>query len=464
MTDASGVAVEGSPAEVWDRRHGALTVGLLATVAFSAFESLAVATVMPIIVDELGGLALYGWVFSAFMLGSLIGITASGGLADRRGPAVPFTAGVALFVAGLLVAGFAGGMPALVGARVVQGLGAGAIGAIAYVAVSRGYAPAARPRMIALLSSAWVIPGLIGPALAGVLADLAGWRWVFLGLAPASILGGALAVPSLRRLDGGPRENSRTETSLTIAAVQLAIGVAFVLVGLERPGLLWASALLVAGGVLAAPALRKLLPSGTLTAEPGLPASVALIGLAGFAFFGAEAFVPLALSAIRGESVVVAGLPLTVGTLAWTVGSWIQDHQAERRSRRVLAGAGFVAIGLGVAATSLVLLPSVPSWFSGISWGITSLGMGIAYSTAALVVLECAVPGEEGRASAAMQLSVTLGTALGTGLAGAILALVTGGGAPEARAIALVDAVMVGAAMLGLLACRRIPRSRAEAR
>ena len=104
----------------------ALTVGLVLTVTFVASEALAVVTVMPVVARDLGGLRLYGWVFSGFMLGSVIGIVAAGREADRRGPAVPFVAGVALFGSGLALAGLAPSMGVLVAGRVLQGLGAGA--------------------------------------------------------------------------------------------------------------------------------------------------------------------------------------------------------------------------------------------------------------------------------------------------------------------------------------------------
>ena len=78
-------------------RHRALTIGLVLTITLAAFEALAISTVMPIVVDDLGGLDLYGWVFTAFMLGSLIGIVVAGGLIDRRGLALPFGGGLGLF-------------------------------------------------------------------------------------------------------------------------------------------------------------------------------------------------------------------------------------------------------------------------------------------------------------------------------------------------------------------------------
>ena len=122
---------------LWRPDRRALTLGLVLTITLVGFEALAISTVMPIVARELGGLELYGWVFSAFFLGSLIGIVVVGGVIDRGGLAVPFAAGLGLFAIGLLVGGLAPSMPVLVGARFVQGLGAGTIQPIAYVAIGR---------------------------------------------------------------------------------------------------------------------------------------------------------------------------------------------------------------------------------------------------------------------------------------------------------------------------------------
>ena len=148
---------------LWRADRRALTIGLVLTITLVGFESLAISTVMPIVARELGGLELYGWVFSAFFLGSLIGIVVVGGAIDRGGLAVPYATGLGLFAIGLLAGGLAPSMPVLVGARFVQGLGAGAIQPIAYVAIGRTLPESLRPRMFATLSTAWILPGVVGP-------------------------------------------------------------------------------------------------------------------------------------------------------------------------------------------------------------------------------------------------------------------------------------------------------------
>ncbi|HEY8516527.1 MAG TPA: MFS transporter [Candidatus Binatia bacterium] len=447
---------------VWDRSRRALTIGLVAVVAFTAFEALAVATVLPVTVREIGGLHLYGWTFSAFMLANLVGIVAAGGASDRSGLTPPFIAGTALFVAGLVVAGVAPSMPVVVAGRFVQGFGAGAIGAVSYAAIAAGYDDAAKPRMLALLSSAWVVPGLVGPALAGLIADHVGWRWVFLGLAPPTLAAAAVAIPALRRLSRASEAATRDDRLRS--AVLLAAGAGCTLLALDGVAQLASPLLFVAGVAIGVPALRRLLPEGTLRAAPGQPAAVAVMGLIGLAFFGAEAFVPLALTDVRGQPASLAGLPLTLGTLTWTAGAWVQAREAPRRSRSGLVAAGVALVALGIAAAVSVLLPDVPFMVATLAWGVAALGMGMAYSTSALVILETAPPDRQGESSAALQLSITLGTALGTGAGGAVLALLTAAAWPLASAIAAVFATTVAALAVALVVAFRLPgRPRARA-
>lgn len=401
----------GSPrdsAELWQPGTRALTLGLLLTVLFTAFEALAVATVLPRIVEDIGGLSLYGWAFSAFMLANLVGILAAGRLGESRPPVLVFGLGTLVFAAGLGGAGLAPTMSWVVAARVLQGLGAGAISTVSYLAVGRGYSAAARPAMIAALSSAWVIPGLVGPALAGWIADTIGWRWVFHLLAPAALAGAALAMPGLRRITVPPAEPSASADTI---------------------------------------------PQGL----PGLWASLFSLLLIGFVFFGAEAFIPLALIDIRGLGAAQAGLPLTIGSVLWTAGAWVQAREAPRRRLDNLVALGVLLIVLGVGASSVVLDTSWPAWSVGPGWAIASLGMGIAYSTAALAVLECIPPGREASHSSWLSLSMNLGIAIGTAVAGSIVAAGNARGTELTTSLASVNILMVLVGLAALLATRWMP-------
>src|SRR3984957_6274289 len=193
-TDSPPTA-SGSPAAgIWAPAQRSLTVGLVLAVTFVAFEALPVASVLPVVGRQLGDLRLYGWVFSAFLLASLLGIVLAGTLADRVPLGRPMLVGLVLFAVGLVIGGTAPDMLVLVAGRAVQGLGAGVVPSVAYVAISRCYAEESRPRMFAVLSTAWVVPGLIGPGIAALVAAAVGWRWVFLGLLPLVIAAGVLVV------------------------------------------------------------------------------------------------------------------------------------------------------------------------------------------------------------------------------------------------------------------------------
>ena len=174
----------GNDGGIFRGERAGLTIGLLMAVTIVAFEALAVSTVMPKAEEDLGNLALYGWVFSGFLLASVIGIAWAGEQADRYGPGRPLAIGMTLFTIGLLIAGLAPSMLILVAGRVVQGLGAGALPAIVYVVIGRGYSESLRPRMLAMLASAWVVPGFIGPAIGGAVAEWVSWRATFLMIVP----------------------------------------------------------------------------------------------------------------------------------------------------------------------------------------------------------------------------------------------------------------------------------------
>lgn len=432
-----------------------LTLGLMITVVAVGFQALAIATVLPAVVAELGDLRFYGWAFSAFLLTQLVGIVVSGLLADKHGPALPFGLGILFFAVGLLVGGLAPSMPVLIAGRALQGIGGGAVLATAYVAIGRGYPASSRPRMLALLSTGWVVPGLIGPAIAGLMAEALGWRSVFLVLVPMPLLAGLLAFPLLRGIPTGtPAPDARARV---VSAIVLAIGTGLVLTGIGSVQPLAAAALIVAGLALAVPALRQLMPAGTLRAAPGMPAAIATMALLNLAFFGVDAFIPLGLVEVRGASVAFAGLALTAGTLAWTSGSWIQAHFAQGISRRTMERIGLSILAVGIVIVALVLLPAIPILLGPFGWAIAGLGIGLSYITLNLTMLELAQPGQEGRASSSMQLAGVLGAALGTGIGGALIGVMQASGGSLQRSLLIHNGVMLGAVILAILAARGLP-------
>jgi MFS family permease len=432
-------------------------VGLVLTITFVASEALAVVTVMPVVARDLGGLRLYGWVFSAFMLGSVVGIVAAGREADRRGPAVPFVAALILFASGLAIAGLAPSMEVLVGGRVLQGIGAGAVPSVAYAVIGRSFPGPLQARMMAVLSTAWVVPGVAGPALAAGVAHLFGWRWVFLGLLPVVAVAGSIAVPALIRL--GPPDSGQVQEHRLIYGIAVAACATMLLAGLTLVA--GSGAVLVGGALIAAgvagglPALRRLVPPGTLTARRGLPATILSRGLLTFAFFGADAYVTLAITAVRHRSPVVAGIAVTGATLGWTAGAWVQARLSETWEGPRFVRTGLVIILAGVAGMVLVLQPTVPVAEGLVAWTVAGLGMGLAYAPLSLMMLRKAPPGGEGRASASLNLADVLGTAIGIGVGGAAVAAGAGGNLALGIAAAFAAAAAVG--VVALVITRRLP-------
>jgi len=397
----------------------ALTVGLVLTITLVAFEGLAVATVLPDIKSDLGDIALYGWVYSAFFLASLVGTVAAGRSADRGGPRRPFVMGLVLFAAGLVAGGLAPSMAVLVGARAVQGLGAGAIPAVAYVAIGRGYPIELQPRMFAVMSSAWVIPAVVGPAISGIVADEFSWRWVFLGLLPLVVIAGSITTGVLHALGapgGGEPPDRRAD------ALALAFGAALVLAGATSHAALIAPPCIIAGVLVGGRAFVRLMPPGTTQLAPGLPAAVALRGLATFAFFGTDAYVTLTLTSLHHTSTAIAGIAITAAALTWTAGAWVQERKVLTVGPQAFVRVGALIIAAGIGLMIVVALADVAVATAVLAWSIAGFGMGLSYAPLSLVVLAEAPEGGEGSASASLQLCDTLGVALGTGIAGAIVA------------------------------------------
>jgi MFS family permease len=446
-----------------DDRLRALKVGLVSVVTLVAFESLAVITILPDIEADLGGIAWYGWVTTAFFLGTMIGIVFAGDQADRHGAGRPYVLGLVLFGVGLLLGGLAPSMPVLVAGRFVQGFGAGVVPAIGYVAIGRSFSVEARPRMFAVLSTAWVVPGVIGPVLAERVSDRLGWRWVFLGLVPLVAVAGSLVVPAMMRLrpleDSGPPP-ARFVRRRMVEAVRVAAGAALVVGSFTASR--WLLVPGIVGGLLVGLApLTRLTPPGTLRARPGLPAVILSRGLLTFAFFGADTFVPYALTSGRGASVFAGSVAVTLATLAWTAGAWCQDRWIGRTGEAIFIRLGYLVLLPAIAVVAIAALPdATPFWMIHIGWAAGGLGIGLAYAAHAQLALRTSPATEYGATTASLQLLDNLGVALGTGAVGVVVTLGDDLGWPPGDAVGaalIIPAVVAG---LGVLVSRRLPAGR----
>jgi predicted MFS family arabinose efflux permease len=351
-----------------------MLLGLLLAVSLRAAHDLVGAGILPALVRDLGGEALAGGFFAAFSFATALGILAGGAAADRFGPARTFATGLAGFAAGMLGTGFAPHMPAVVAARAVEGFFAGMFSCVVSAVVMRAYDDAARPRVLALLSAAWVVPGLLAPAGAVSAAAAFGWRTVFLGLVPLVGVAALLALPRLIQLGGGEATNGRMAAS------------PFALLG-----------------------------------NASLRAALATRALIVIAFFGIEAFMPLALERVLGATKPQQALLLTLSAVFWTTGAFAQARWNARLSPLGFArlGGALLIGGIAIAVSSLAEVVPIPAALA--AWALGGLGMGIAYQTATAAAMRTSRAGNEGATGAALGITDALAIAASTGVCGAFL-------------------------------------------
>src|ERR1700712_2024930 len=352
MTTIAGAR---TPERALDRDHRAITLGLLALVTMFAFEAVAVSLAMPSVARELNGETLYPIAVVGMLTAAIVGMVVGGTWSDARGPGLPLTVGGVGFVAGLLVSGFAGSMEVFVGGRLLQGLGCGAALTAMYVAVGDASPADLRPRVFSLFATAWVLPSIVGPFVAGALVDLLGWRSVFLVVAGFALLCTVFVWMTLRPhllVRDAPLVWGRRPAYATVTATgAVALHVAGQVDGAGR------ALLLLAGVAMLAIALPPLLPPGTLRARPGLPATVAARGVFGAAFACLEMFIPLVLQDESGLSPTLTGLVMMVGALGWVAGSAYTGRRAVPERYGAILRAGRLSLGVG-AAVALAMVPT----------------------------------------------------------------------------------------------------------
>lgn len=450
-----------------------LAVGLLAGVFAAAFEGIAVATAMPAAAADLGQIELYAWAFSLFMVGMLVGAVAAGRLADRRGPLVPLALALAVFTAGLVIAGTAPAMTWLLVGRLIQGLGGGAQTVGLYFVVAHAFPEKARPFMMTWFSACWVLPSFIGPPVAAWVTKVWSWHWVFLGIIPLMALAAVLALPPLRRLQADHEVNEAAEPVPAWIGVVLAAGAVLIQYAGQRfgdrndgtpvSGSDWALVLVagIAGVGLLAIALPRLFPPGFARLAPGLPSVLVTRALVAGAFFGTEAFIPLMLVELHGQSLTGAGLMLTVAALGWFIGSWLQSQPWFGLARHLMIVIGAIAVTLGIAGVALVAwFPDLWVGLAWIVWPLSGLGMGLAVASTGLAQMTFSPAAQQGRNASALQSGEALGNSIITGLAGTIFAALHLVAAP-AIGFGAPLAAMVVVAVLGVVAATRIGPVRA---
>lgn len=431
-------------------RYRAATLGMVALLSLIAFEALAVTTAMPTVARELDGLRLYALAFGGLLATSVIGMTLSGQWSDRAGPAPAIWTGLMAFVLGLLMAGLAPNMPLFLVGRLVQGLGAGCLFPALYVIVARLYPDALRAKVFAAFSAGWVVPALVGPAISGAIVQYVGWRWVFLAV-PVLALPAAAALRAPLRSIGRPAYEAPSTAGQLINAIGAACGTCLLFVAGQERGWL-AAATFVPALALLFFCGRRLLPVGTLLAARGLPAVIALRGVAASAFFGAEAFLPLVFSQQHGLSPTWAGLAISVGAITWFAGSWFQGHMTTM-SRQALLRRGSALMVLGIVTASLGAFPWMPVWAAVTGWALTGLGIGMLYGTVSVLALSMSAEHEQGTNSSALQLCESLMVATTLAVGGTLFAAMLD--VSHTMAFAANFAITVVLAVLATVVARR---------
>ncbi|MDN5853850.1 MAG: MFS transporter, partial [Actinomycetia bacterium] len=351
------------------------------------------------------------------------------GLSDRHGPEPALVGGVVIFAAGLIAAGTAPTMAVLTIGRGIQGFGSGAFIVALYVVVAQHFTPDLQPRVFAAFAGAWVLPALVGPAVAGLMVDHIGWRWVFLSVPILAVVALVLLLPAMRRPVRTAERASHDATASRIlwSIVAGASATALHLVGTASfpMNIVYASAG-VAGLVMGVP---RLLPTGSLRLRPGLPAVIATRGIISGAFISAEVLIPLMLNRERGLSPGTAGLALTAAAVAWSAGSWWQGRDSVSTPRWRIGLYGMLFVTAGIASSALAAFSAVPVYVALLTWALSGLGMGMVMPTLSLLTLSASASGDEGRNTSALQISDALASTVALAVTGtALLALIDLGG------------------------------------
>jgi MFS family permease len=436
---------------------------MCALIGIAAFESLAVTTVMPTVSRELHGQSLYALSFAAPLATSLVGMITAGNWADRSGPRAVVVTAMILFGLGLLIVGTAPTMTVLLMGRLVQGLGSGALIVGLYVMVSRLYPPALHPSMFAGFAAAWVIPGLVGPVIAGSLTETVGWHWVFLAALLFCVPVVAMVAPSLARLAREAPAPGAKRVPWSLSRIAWAVGAAAAVVALNLISELPVAAsiaVIVASIAVLALALRPLLPRGTFRAAAGVPTLVLLRGLVSSAFVAGDVYIPYFFTSHYGFSPAASGVTLTLGSVSWAFASWVQGRLGDRLGQLagIRTGVSLMIIGIlsAVATATFHLNPVVLI----IGWTVTGFGMGFMYPRFSVLTLLWSHDDERGFNSSALTISESAGNAVVLALTGAALGLL--GGASESNAFVAIFALSAVIAVLALTMTRRaVPKGSA---
>lgn len=430
-TTDSAAGLTSPPRErLLDRRHLPVVVGVLALVTLAAFENRAVQTILPVIVRELDGWALFGASTGATLVTFTVATAWAGAWTDRFGPRPVLLGGLALFAVAQVVSATAPTMTLFVAGRAVSGAAEALVDTTLMVLVAQALPESLRAKVFASFAAAWILPSLLGPGIAGGIEAVAGWRVVFVGPLLVALPAVLLLRPALRRggpvadhPDATPGDRGRLAASVLLAAGLAVTTFSAPLLATPASRVVGLVVVLTGAGVVLLAAARAL-PTGTGRLDPGVPAVVGLRLLTSAAFTGVGAVLPLMLVTTHRVSAAVAGISLSVTGVMWAAGSWLNsvDRVQDRVSAAVRTRVGGLLMATGALGPVLLALDVVPIAAGLVGWAAAATGMGVLSPTLATELLAVAAPAERGRASAAQGLAISTGVALQTGLIGAVVA------------------------------------------
>ena len=398
-----------------------VTAGIMLSLFLASMESTVVATAMPTIVGQLGGLEHYSWVFSAFMLASTTAVPLYGKLSDIYGRRKLYVSAMALFLIGSVWCGWANSMTQLIFARALQGIGAGGIMPLAFILIGEMFTLEQRAKMQGLFSGVWGVSSIVGPLLGGFLVDQLSWRWIFYINVFPGLLAAALVAFAWR-------DQARTHERPAIdyaGAALLTVSVVMLLLGLMGSGT--SSWILITGAIVL---FIVLLWVERRAADPILPLSLFRDGLfstatahgilTGWALFGSISFIPLFVQAVLGTSATQAGITITPMLLGWVTASII--------GTRLMLTIGYRKLGLIGTATFTVgafLMSTAGMNTSQVSLmifvALMGIGMGLSIPSFLIAVQTSVERRQLGTATSTLQFSRSIGGTLGVSVMGAAL-------------------------------------------
>jgi len=407
------------------RSQRLIVLGIMLSIFMASLEVTVVATAMPTIVSELGGLEAYSWVFAAYLLASTTILPIFGKLSDFYGRKSVYLVALGLFLVGSLLCGLAGSMSQLIAFRAVQGVGAGGILTMAFIIIGAIFNLEQRAKATGLFASVWAVSSIVGPLVGGFIVDRLPWPWVFYINIPPGLL--AAAVIRVDRSEEPRRPDAQPVRVDYLGAALLTAGVVALLVGLFelRTGGGWPLLALAAGlfGVLAVVERRAadpLIPLG-LFRERLFVAACGHGLWAGWAMFGSIAFVPLFVQTVLGTSATAAGATLTPMSLGWVASAIISSRLLLRVSFRTLALIGMMLLTVGAFLMSRVGTGTTQLYIVVVLM-LMGIGMGSSVPAFVIAVQTSVQRALLGTATSMLQFMRTIGGSLGVSVMGAVLA------------------------------------------